>query len=114
MCHVLIIEDDMIAALDIRETLERAGATSFSFAATEREAIECARAARPAFVTADVMLGSTSGVAALRLIEAELGPLPAIFITGTPDQCEATNHPVLEKPFHPARLAEMFIAAAPL
>jgi len=109
MCHVLIIEDDAIAAIDIRDTLRSAGATSFSFAATEREAMEAARSARPAVVTADVMLSAGSGTEAVRAIEAELGPLPVIFITATPHQCEGESaHPVIEKPFRTDELANLF------
>ena len=111
MCHVLIIEDDAVAALDVRQTLERAGATSFSFADTEDEALLRARETLPAIVTADVMLSKGSGVAAVRRIEAELGPLPAIFITATPDQCENCHpHEVIEKPFSTGRLMVLFRA----
>ena len=116
MCHVLIIEDDAIAALDIRETLQAAGATSFDFASTEREAVACAHQTHPGLITADVMLGSGSGPSAVRSIEAELGPLPVIFVTATPDQCDGGGdaHQVVEKPFSSARLSALFTALAPL
>ena len=58
MCHVLIIKDDALAAMDIRETVQRAGATSFSFADTHRDAVECARERRPEVIISDVMLAS--------------------------------------------------------
>jgi CheY-like chemotaxis protein len=115
MCHVLIIEDDPLAALDIRHTLEAAGATSFSFAASEPEALEEARLKRPAVITSDVMLGDTSGVSAVRSIACEIGPVPIIFITGTPNQCEDCDaHVVIEKPFNSAQLVTAFRACAPL
>jgi CheY-like chemotaxis protein len=115
MCHVLIIEDDALAALDIRHTLEAAGATSFSFAASEREALEEARSRRPAVITSDVMLGDSSGVAAVRSIAAELGPVPIIFITGTPDHCDGCPaRAVIEKPFDAGILASVFRDCAPL
>ena len=87
MCHVLIIEDDALAAMDIRETVQRAGATSFSFADTHRDAVECARESRPEVIISDVVLASGFGPEAVRAIHAEHGVIPAIFITGTPDQC---------------------------
>ena len=115
MCHVLIIEDDAIAAYDIRDTLRGEGATSFAFAATEREALDCAREARPALITSDVMLGAGSGPAAVRVILSEIGPMPVIFITATPQECaDCGPYHVLEKPFSADRLAAVFRAMAPL
>ena len=115
MCHVLIIEDDAIAAYDIRGTLKAAGATSFGIAATEREAIDCAREMRPGVITSDVMLERGSGPAAVEVIQAEFGPIPVIFITATPDQCTARMaHQVLEKPFDPLHLTQAFKHVAPI
>ena len=115
MCHVLIIEDDAIAAMDIQGVLRSEGATSFSFATTEREAVECARERRPAVITSDVMLARGSGPAAVLKILAECGPTPVIFITATPDQCDGCEaSPVLEKPFSSERLGSEFRAAAPI
>ena len=114
MCHVLIIEDDAVAAYDIRDTLKGEGATSFSFASTEREAIACAREEHPAFITSDVMLGSGSGPSAVRAILAERGPMPVIFITATPQECsDWDGRHVLEKPFDAVHLAAMFRSLAP-
>ena len=115
MCHVLIIEDDAIAAPDIRDTLKGAGATSFSFAESEREALRVARQTRPDLITSDVMLASGSGPRAVMSIRAEMGPCPVIFITATPDQCEpCEGHFVMEKPFGSDRLKEIFCRMAPL
>ena len=115
MCHVLIIEDDAIAAYDIRDTLKAEGATSFSFAATEREAIACARDEHPAFITSDVMLGSGSGPGAVRVILAEHGPVRVFFMTVTPQEFSDWNGDlVLEKPFDTVRLAAMFRSLAPM
>ena len=115
MCHVLIIEDDAIAAFDIRGTLKAAGATSFEIAATEREAIDRAREIRPSVITSDVMLEKGSGPDAVIAIQAEFGPIPVIFITATPDQCErAAQHRILEKPFDPVQLAAAFREIAPI
>ena len=115
MCHVLIIEDDAIAAIDIRDVLKGAGATSFSFAESERAAIVCAREIRPGLITSDVMLASGSGPRAVRLIHAELGVCPVIFITATPDQCDPCDgHHVLEKPFQTNHLRDVFSRVAPL
>ncbi len=115
MCHVLIIEDDAIAAYDIRDTLKAQGATTFSFAASEREALTCARETPPALLTSDVMLGSGSGPQAVRLILSEFGPRPVIFITATPEAClDCEPYPILEKPFSTSQLASLFRDAAPV
>ena len=111
MCHVLIIEDDPLAALDIRATVAVAGATSFSFADTEREALESAREHRPEVIISDVLLAAGFGPQAVSTIHAELGAIPAIFVTGTPDQCHGCPPDrILEKPFSPGELTQLFIS----
>ena len=56
MCHVLIIEDEAMIAIDLEHLLEREGATSFSFAASEGEALAAAWERRPDVITSDVTL----------------------------------------------------------
>ena len=114
MCRVLIIEDDALAAADIQQTLAAAGATAFEFAATEGEAVRLGVDTCPEFITSDVMLERGSGPAAVERILRACGPIPVIFITATPDQCEGCEAVVLEKPFHAGQLAEAFRAIAPL
>lgn len=114
MCHVLVIEDDAIAAEDIRATLSRAGASSFSFADTEREALAQAQAARPEVIISDVLLSDGFGPDAVRSIRKELGDIPAIFITGTPEQCRGCDpQMIIDKPFSPAQLSALFKTVAP-
>jgi CheY-like chemotaxis protein len=48
MCHVLIIEDEALVALHLETILADYGATSFSFAETEAEAVRQARRRLPA------------------------------------------------------------------
>lgn len=87
MCHVLIIEDEPLIALLIRDVLEDEGATSFSFAATQDEAISAAVAEIPAFITSDVQLLAGTGPLAVEAIQRRLGPLPVMFITASPAKC---------------------------
>ena len=89
MCHVLIIEDEALIALDLQDMLSTAGATSFSFAETEREAVDAARIQRPDVIMSDVMLREGTGPHAVESIQGEMGPLPVIFITSTPLACAA-------------------------
>ena len=116
MCHVLIIEDEILVALDIEAYLAACGATSFSFATTEVEAIEQARLRRPEFITSDVRLACGSGPAAVAAIHAELGSMPTVFITGTPEECEPCPPParILGKPMHDGAITQAFLEMAEL
>ena len=65
MCHVLIIEDEPLVAIDLENVLVEAGATSFAFASSEAEAVEQACARLPHVMTSDVRLTSGTGPAAV-------------------------------------------------
>lgn len=87
MCHVLIIEDEAMIALDLETLLEREGATSFSFAASEDDAVAAARSRRPDVITSDVTLLEGTGLAAVERIRAALGKIPVVYISGTAPEC---------------------------
>lgn len=110
ICHVLIIEDESLIAMDIQSVLSDAGATSFAFAATEAEAIEQARACCPLIITSDVRLTSGTGPAAVRVIRDSLGMIPVLFISGTPNDCNPREpgDAVFGKPFDHAAIAAAF------
>lgn len=89
MCHVLIIEDEALIALDLESLLEREGATSFSFAVSEIEAVAAAYEHRPDIITSDVTLLEGTGPAAVAAIRSAMGSIPVVYISGTaPDCCE--------------------------
>lgn len=115
MCHVLIIEDEALVAVMIQDVLEQQGATSFSFAATQVAAIGAAQEHKPSVITSDVKLLEGTGPAAVAQIQADLGDVPVLFITGTPEDCRPCAPPgrILAKPFNPAALAHAFQAIAP-
>lgn len=112
MCHVLIIEDEALIALDLQDILAETGATSFSFAETEQDAIDSARLHRPDVITSDVMLREGTGPRAVATILGEMGPLPVIFITATPSDCAQCLPPmrVLAKPVSDAAVRQAFHA----
>ncbi len=116
MCHVLIIEDEPLVAMDLQMTLEEQGATSFDVAATEADAIMLARTHPPQLITSDVKLLEGSGPRAVLHILKELGDLPVIFITGTPDGCYPCNSPalILTKPLRDGELATAFRELDPI
>ena len=116
MCHVLIIEDEALVALDLQLLLESCGATSFSFAATEREAVEAAKDRRPEFISSDVKLAQGTGPRAVATILQEVGSIPVIFITGTPEECEPCEPParIFSKPLLEAAVSSAFREMAPI
>lgn len=87
LCHVLIIEDEALIALDLESLLQRAGATSFSFAASESEAVAAAREHRPDIITSDVTLLEGTGPGAVEIIRSAMGRIPVLYISGTPPDC---------------------------
>jgi CheY-like chemotaxis protein len=103
MCHVLIIEDEPLIAMDIEALLQFEGATSFSFADTESGALASAMEQRPAFITSDVNLLEGTGPSAVISILDKLDSIPVLFITATPGQCHPCRPPgqILGKPLDP-------------
>ena len=115
MCHVLIIEDEMLAAVDIQGTLKPVGASSFAFADNEREALDEARKRRPDVIISDFMLIEGSGPAAVRAIRTELGDIPVSYVTAIPEHLEEGDDVlVVEKPFDQRQLIGLFRSVAPL
>ncbi len=114
-CHVLIIEDEPITALDLEEMFQRHGATSFSFADSEVEAVAAATARRPDIISSDVKLREGTGPSAVDSILKRFGPVPVIFITATPGECESCHAPalILSKPVREESIAEAIHELAP-
>lgn len=110
MCHVLIIEDEPLIALDLEDLLRREGATSFSFADSETDAVEFAIERTPALITSDVKLLEGTGPSAVASILARLGPIPVLFITATPEACSPCAPPgrVLRKPLNRPAIRQAF------
>lgn len=99
----------MIAML-LQDALEDEGATSFAFAATEKDAVDLALQHPPALITSDVNLLEGTGPAAVAQIHQKLGDVPVIFITATPSMCEPCDPPgvVLVKPVNVRHVAAAF------
>jgi CheY-like chemotaxis protein len=110
MAHVLIIEDEILIALDLAEQLEDYGAFSFAFASSEERALAAAKERRPDVITCDVTLAQGFGPRAIRAIHEEEGPIPTIFVTGTPDDTLMAYQPcvILQKPVDQTSLVEAF------
>lgn len=115
MCHVLIIEDEVLIAFDIQGMLSESGASSFAFASTEAEAVDEARRHRPEFISSDVCLQEGYGSNAVATIHRELGYIPTVYVTATPDSCHGCppEH-VLGKPLREAQIVALFKELAPI
>jgi CheY-like chemotaxis protein len=102
----LVVEDNIIIALDAEEMLQELGAERVETAASVREALRLIQESTPNFALLDLNLGSESSLpVAERLRELNV---PVIFATGYGD-----NHnlppslrgiPVIDKPFTLATL----------
>jgi CheY-like chemotaxis protein len=82
--RILIVEDELIIAADLRNKLQRLGHDVIGMAMAGEEAILMADKLRPDLVLMDVQLeGQMSGIDAARTIQQRTG-VPIIFITAFP------------------------------
>lgn len=102
--RVLVVEDQLLTALDIVDMVEELGGTVVGTATSAAEAVAMAEAERPDLVLMDVWLdGEVDGVEAAYSIRERLGTR-VIFITGNaePSTVERIRHfgnaPMLLKP----------------
>lgn len=104
--HALIIEDEMLIALEVESLLHDFGFDSCDIADNPADAMRCALAHKPDFVTADVRIFGGTGIDAMRAITAELGPIPHVYVTGNPDMIAGqTSAPIVDKPLSRRALA---------
>jgi CheY-like chemotaxis protein len=97
--HALIIEDEMLIALEVESLLHDFGFDSCDIADNPADAVRCALAHRPDLVTADVRILNGTGVEAVDAITRKLGPIPHIYVTGNPDMIAGqTDAPIVDKP----------------
>lgn len=110
MCHVLIIEDEPLIALDLEDLLRANGALSFSFAEGQQAAIALARLTRPDLIMSDVSLVDGSGPLAVEAIHGEMGAIPVIFVTATPEAISpcASSAQIFRKPLDRRAIGRAF------
>ncbi|MGE3301634.1 MAG: response regulator [Hyphomonadaceae bacterium] len=100
---VLVIEDEAIIAMDIKELAEELGHRVTSIARTRDEAVNAARAKPPGLVLADIQLADdSSGIDAVRDILG-MFDAPVIFVTAFPERLLTGDRPepayLMTKPF---------------
>lgn len=103
--HVLIIEDEMIIALEVETLLRDMGYGSFDIAASPADAMEQATRHRPDLITADVRIHKGTGIEAVRAITERLGEIPYFYVTGNVEMLQGEHAGVVEKPINPRAFA---------
>jgi CheY-like chemotaxis protein len=103
---VLIVEDDLIIALDLEETILRLGVQASRTATTVAEALELIAARKPDFALLDIGLREETSLAIADRLDT-LG-VPFAFLTGYGARAvplpRFSDRPRIEKPFSGAAL----------
>jgi CheY-like chemotaxis protein len=95
---VLVVEDDAMIGMLLAEMLEEMGYTICAIAATEDDAVAQAARCKPGLVIVDEHLREGNGIAAVERILLT-GPVPCVFISGSPVGFGRQHANVLQKPF---------------
>jgi len=112
---VLIIEDEPLIALDLKELMERLGHRVTGTARTHREAVSAVAAHQPGLILADIQLADgSSGLNAVNEILRGFD-VPVIFITAFPERLLTGEGPeptfLITKPFDP-RMVKAVVSQA--
>ncbi|MFQ3666374.1 MAG: response regulator [Sphingomonadaceae bacterium] len=104
--RVLIIEDEPLIAMHLESIVTGMGHEVVGVAATHRQAVEAASAARPDLILADVQLADgSSGIEAVAEILGFAAEVPVVFITAYPERLLTGDRPepawLVTKPFEP-------------
>jgi len=96
--RILIVEDEGVAALDIKRTLESFGYEVVGRVVTGNDAISYAESTRPDLVLMDIVLkGSMDGIDAAMEIKKQLS-IPVVFLTAYAED-ELLKRAMLAEPF---------------
>lgn len=83
---VLIVEDEILIAMEIEERLKSLGYTGINWVLTGEEAVEKAREMTPDLILMDITLGGKmDGVDAFKVIRSQMD-IPVLFITGSSER----------------------------
>jgi len=101
---VMVIEDEPLIAMDIRNIVTDMGHHVTGIARTCDQAVALGRKDRPDLILADIQLAdNSSGIDAVNILLKELGDVPVIFITAFPDRLLTGERPepafLISKPF---------------
>jgi CheY-like chemotaxis protein len=102
---ILVIEDEPLIAMDLKDVVEKLGHRVTGTARTHREALAAFSAHRPGLILADIQLADgSSGLNAVNEILTSFD-IPVIFITAFPERLLTGERPeptfLITKPFDP-------------
>jgi CheY-like chemotaxis protein len=85
MPHILIVDDEPIQRMVVREALGYDPSLTFCEAETGAEVIDCARAERPDLIILDIQMPEQDGFAAYRQLKTDqmLKSIPILLLTAT-------------------------------
>lgn len=113
---VLVVEDEVLVALDIADMLSAAGATVVGPCTSLAQAQQAAQTAEADLAILDIDLGGHEVFPAAKLLQAR--GIPFVFYTGKPDRdalrTEFAGIPVCVKPTSPERLIATLAGLAKL
>jgi CheY-like chemotaxis protein len=93
---ILIVEDELIVALDLSQAVEELGHEVAGTASTSEEAVELAQATRPDLVLMDIRLaGGVDGIDTAAVIQ-RAHPCPVVFVTAYDDDVTLARARVVE------------------
>jgi DNA-directed RNA polymerase specialized sigma24 family protein len=106
---VLIIEDEVLIAIDLETLVESLGHRVIGIARTHAEAVKLAQAKQPGLILADIQLADgSSGLDAVDELMRSF-KAPVIFITAYPERFLTGQRPepafLISKPFQPAMVS---------
>ena len=101
---VMVIEDEMIIAMDLKGIVQAMGHDVTGVARTHKDAVKLARSNRPDLILADIQLADgSSGIDAVNELMGEMGDVPVIFITAFPERLLTGDRPepafLISKPY---------------
>ncbi|WP_419813083.1 response regulator [Bacterioplanoides sp.] len=103
--RILIVEDEPILALDLKEALQEMGYAIVGLCSSAQESIDLCRVLNPQLVLMDIKLeGEKTGTEAAKVISLELN-IPVVFLTSYVDDDSireaqaASSYGYLQKPF---------------
>lgn len=107
--RVMVIEDEPLIALDIRNIVTDMGHAVTGITRTRDQAVELGRREPPDLILADIQLAdNSSGIDAVKILLEEIGNVPVIFITAFPDRLLTGEKPepafLIPKPFSPEQV----------
>jgi len=107
--NILIVEDNIIIAIDIRGKLESFGYKVPAIAASGEEALKKSAEIKPDLVIMDIGLkGSMNGIETSKKIRDDLS-VPVIYLTGNSNLLKQYNipDPWIDKPFNDMELKRL-------